>query len=158
MSTNYPQQLEHGPYLDKSFPEVYKALALTYSTLGQELEKVGLPQDLVELVLVRASQINGCATCLSIHAPQARKAGVSEVKLDVLNAWRETDIFSVQERAALDLTEALTILPTGARAADAPLKALEVFSPEQVAALGWAIALINAFNRVSLASGHPVKG
>lgn len=154
-SDHYPEQQPHGPYLDKFFPDVYSLLAKTNSRIRQIYKEVDLPSDLIELVCVRASQLNGCATCLSIHVPAARAAGVSDIKLDVLAAWRETDLFNPAERAALELCETLTLLPEGQRSADAPLRAMSVFAEEQVAALEWCIVLINTFNRISIASGHP---
>lgn len=145
----------HGPYIDKFFPEPYKQLREVTKSLRKIYPEVDLPDSLIELVNVRVSQINGCGTCLSIHVPQARRAGVPEKKLDALAAWEMVDEFSTEERAALQLAESLTLLDRreGHRAAVA---ACSVFAEEQVAALEWAIVMINAFNRVSIASGHPL--
>lgn len=154
-SSSYPERLEHGPYLDKFFPEVYSALGKTNGQLKKVYQDVDLSADLIELALVRASQLNGCSACLSIHVPRARRAGVSQNKLDVLASWRETDAFSPYERAALELAETITLMPAGVRKADAPVKAMEIFTEEQVAALTWAIIMINTYNRISIFSGHP---
>lgn len=157
-SVSYPATLPGGPYLDKFFPEVYSALGKVNGQLKKVYADVDLSADLLELALVRASQLNGCSACLSIHVPRARRAGVSQTKLDVLASWRETDAFSPHERAALELAETITLMPPGVRKADAPLKAMEIFTEEQVAALEWAIIMINTYNRISIFSGHPPLG
>lgn len=154
-SPRYPETLPHGPYLDKYFPDVYRALNAASATLRTVYPEVDLPDALIELVSVRASQLNGCPACLSIHIPKALRVGVPQATIDVLAAWRETDRFSPAERAALELTEAITLLPAGERHADTPLKALEIFAEEQVAALEWAVIMINTYNRLSIFSGHP---
>ncbi|WIM70340.1 carboxymuconolactone decarboxylase family protein [Corynebacterium suedekumii] len=146
----------HAPYLDKFYPEIYRELGNVTRTLRDLYPEVDLPLGLIELVNIRVSQINGCGTCLSIHVPAARKAGVEEWKLDALPAWRMVREYSDQERAALQLAETLTLLPKDRENSRAAVEACEVFAEEQVAALEWAIIMINAFNRVSIASGHPL--
>ncbi len=144
------------PYLDKFYPDLYRSLGEVARELRSTFREVDLPASLTELVNVRVSQINGCAACLSIHAESARRAGVEQVKLDVLPAWREVDDFDEKEKAALELAEILTVLPPGQNHSRAALVACEVFAEEQVAALEWGIIVINAYNRISIASGHPV--
>ncbi|MDO5670673.1 MAG: carboxymuconolactone decarboxylase family protein [Corynebacterium sp.] len=144
------------PYLDKFYPEVYKSLTEVSKKLNTLYPDVDLPKALIELVAVRVSQINGCGTCLSIHIPAARKAGVPDNKLDALPAWRMVAEFTDKEKAALELAETLTLLPGGQDNSRAALPACEIFAEEQVAALEWSIIMINAFNRVSIASGHPL--
>lgn len=145
----------HGPYIDKFFPEPYKNMLELTKTLRKIYPDVDLPTSLIELVNVRVSQINGCGTCLSLHVPAARRAGVPEKKLDALAGWQMVDEFTVEEKAALQLAESLTLLESheGHLAART---ACSVFAEEQVAALEWAIIAINAFNRISIASGHPL--
>lgn len=147
----------HPPYIDKFYPAVYKQLVAVSAELRKIYPEVDLPLSLVELVNVRVSQINGCSTCLSLHIPQAIKAGVPQWQLDVLSAWRMVPDFTKQERAALELAESLTLLEDG-KGHTAGLIACDVFAEEQVAALEWAISVINAFNRVSIASAHPLLG
>ena len=77
---------------------------------GQSVAKLGLEASLMELVKIRASQINGCAFCLDMHAAAARKAGETEQRLYLLDAWRDSPLYSDRERAALAWTEALTRL------------------------------------------------
>lgn len=145
----------HPPYIDKFFPEPYKALLDVTAKLRKIYPEVDLPTSLIELVNVRVSQINACGTCLSMHIPQALRAGVPEWQLDALPAWRMVYEFDEKERAALELAESLTLLGEG-KGHTAGLAACEVFAEEQVAALEWAIVMINAFNRVSIASAHPL--
>lgn len=144
------------PYIDKVHPEPYAALTQAAKASRTASIDAGLEPSLLELVNTRVSQINGCVTCLSIHAPAARKAGVDEAKLDLLPAWRDTDVFTPLERAALALAEALTTPQTHELAA-AQSVISELLSPEAYTVLEWAIVIINAFNRLSIASGHPPR-
>ncbi|MFZ0090784.1 MAG: carboxymuconolactone decarboxylase family protein [Solirubrobacteraceae bacterium] len=105
-----------------------------------------------ELVKVRASQINGCAFCIDMHAREARAAGESEQRLYVLSAWRDVPFFSEAERAALALTEALTELGEGHVPDAVYRRAAAHFDDETLAALLFAIATINAWNRLSIAA------
>ncbi|UVE96213.1 carboxymuconolactone decarboxylase family protein [Dietzia sp. B32] len=142
------------PQLDRTPREVYKRLVRTAVASREASGEAGLEESLLELVNVRVSQINGCAACLATHVPAARKAGVSRERLDLLSAWRELDDFGEPERAALRLAEALTRLDDSDERMAALAAAAEHFSDEQLAALEWTIVLINAFNRVSVASHH----
>lgn len=143
------------PYIDKTDPDTYKALVKTSAVAKKTFLAAGLEAALLEIINTRVSQINACVTCLSIHAAEARKAGVSQLKLDVLPAWRDTDLFDDKERAALLLAESLTTLNPSEDRDVTTAFVQEFFTPEQVTALEWAIILIGAFNRVSIASGHP---
>ena len=106
-----------------------------------------LEPSLAELVKIRASQINGCAVCLDMHMREARKQGEREERIIMLDAWRETQIFTPRERAALAWTEALTRL-SETRAPDADYRMVEEqFTPEEVVNLTLMINVINSFNR-----------
>ncbi|MDO5633240.1 MAG: carboxymuconolactone decarboxylase family protein, partial [Paracoccus sp. (in: a-proteobacteria)] len=110
----------------KAAPDVMKAML----TLEASLKNLSISAALRELIKMRVSQINGCAYCLDMHAPEARKVGISQQKLDVLAAWRESPAFDARERAALGWAESLTrIEATGAPRADYDLLA-EAFSPQ----------------------------
>jgi AhpD family alkylhydroperoxidase len=121
------------------------------------IQASSLGHALVELVKTRASQINGCAYCLHMHTHDARQAGESEARLYLLSAWRESQLYTARERAALAWTEALTnIAATGAP--DADYEALKPhFSETEIVALTLLITTINAWNRVALGfrSQHP---
>lgn len=148
------------PYIDKTHPEVYRAMNAAVLAGRKAYDDAGLPRDLVELVNVRVSQINGCPTCLSVHVPAARKAGIDELTLDLLPSWRHDSSgqFTSTQRAALGLAEALTAPQpgTGRPSVDtAVAEAAAEFTEQQIGALEWAVILINAYNRISIGSGHP---
>ena len=119
-------------------------------TLEGGIAKLGLEPSLIELVKMRASQINGCAFCLDMHSRDARKAGESERRLYVLPAWRETQLFTPREQAALAWTEALTLVTQG-HASDADYAfAKAEFSDAELVNLTLAITTINAWNRFAI--------
>ena len=110
----------------------------------------GLEPSLLELVKIRASQINGCAICLHMHTQEARRAGESEERIYMLDAWKESSLYNPRERAALAWTEALTRLTeTGAPDADYQIMA-DQFSPDEQVNLTMAIVVINGFNRLGV--------
>ena len=124
--------------------------------LGKYLAKCGLEKGLQELVKLRASQINGCAYCLDMHSKDARAAGETEQRLYTLSAWRETPFFTPRERAALAWTEAVTVISGGV--SDAVYQeARKHFSDKELVDLTWAVAAINAWNRIAI-SFHMVPG
>lgn len=113
----------------------------------------GLEPDLLELVKIRASQINGCANCLNMHTSDARKAGETEQRLHLLAAWHEAPVFSDRERAALDWTDHLTLIAER-RAPDHVYAALDrEFTKEEQVKLTMAINVINGWNRLAVAFG-----
>jgi AhpD family alkylhydroperoxidase len=111
----------------------------------------GLDRALVELVSIRASQINGCAFCLAMHAPMAREAGVTQAKLDTLSAWREQPSFSLRERAALAWTDAVTLIADGQAPDDVYAEARRQFGEKELVDLTLAIVNINGWNRLMAA-------
>jgi AhpD family alkylhydroperoxidase len=120
--------------------------------------QIGLEESLMELVEIRASQINGCAACLHMHTAAARKRGESEERLYLLDAWRESPLYSARERAALAWTEALTLV-SETHAPDEAYQALQAqFTPEEQVALTLLIVTINGWNRVQIGfrGVHPV--
>ena len=109
----------------------------------------GIEPRLAALVQMRSSQINGCAYCLNMHAKEARKAGETQQRLDVLAGWRDAPLFSDRERAALAWTEALTQLSGGHGGLDAAHAGLaEHFSPEEQVKLTLLVNVINGWNRL----------
>ncbi|MFN3601701.1 MAG: carboxymuconolactone decarboxylase family protein [Dietzia sp.] len=145
------------PKLDRAQREVYKRLVRTAVASREASTEAGLEESLLELVNIRVSQLNGCAACLATHVPAARKAGVSQDRLDLLPAWRDIDAFGDTERSALRLAETLTRLDSVDEREAATAAAAEHFDEDQLSALEWSIVLINAFNRVSIASDHEVR-
>jgi AhpD family alkylhydroperoxidase len=126
-------------------PEPVKALY----ALGHYLAGCGLEPPLLELVKVRASQVNGCAFCLDMHTQDARAAGETEQRLYALSAWRETPFFTDRERAALAWTEAVTLVAGGVSDAEYE-EARRHFSEKELADLTWAVIAINGWNRLAI--------
>ncbi|MCF3946263.1 carboxymuconolactone decarboxylase family protein [Acidiphilium sp. AL] len=114
------------------------------------IRRCGLKPGLIELVKMRASQINGCAFCLDMHSKAARKAGETEQRLYLLDAWRESPIYTPAERAALAWTESLTRIGD-THASDADYEALRAhFSDKEIIDLTILIGLINVWNRLAI--------
>jgi AhpD family alkylhydroperoxidase len=130
----------------KLVPEVYAAVR----ALGQMAAKAGLDKQLLELVKLRASQINGCAFCVQFHILQAESLGVAADKLNLVVVWREAPQFSGRERAALAWTEALTKLGDGVTD-EVYGEARAEFSEQELSYLTSAIAAINVWNRYGVA-------
>jgi len=127
-------------------PDAMKAMI----ALEVAVNKLGLEPSLLELVKLRASQINGCAFCIDMHTTDARKAGESDRRMHGVAAWRETPFFSEREQAALAWTEALTQLST-THAPDADYERLQAhFSPKEQVDLTLAINTINSWNRLGV--------
>src|SRR3954466_4469210 len=125
--------------------------------LEKQVSKAGLDNTLLDLVRMRASQINGCAYCLDMHSKDARAAGETEQRLYGLNAWRETPYYSARERAALDWTEALTLVTEGHVPDDVYERVRGEFSDDELAHLSLAIVAINGWNRLNIA-GRTMPG
>ncbi len=110
----------------------------------------GLEPNLLELVKMRASQINGCAYCIDMHSKDARAAGETEQRLYALNAWHETPFFSGRERAALEWTEALTLISTSHVPDELYQRVRDHFSEEELVNLSIAVVAINGWNRLAI--------
>ncbi|MFF8726942.1 carboxymuconolactone decarboxylase family protein [Streptomyces sp. NPDC015171] len=144
-------------YIDKQSPKAYHALVQTADAVHTAAAEAGLDRVLVELVNLRVSQLNGCAYCLHVHTRAALRAGDTPQRLGVLAAWRDTDLFTPVERAALALAEATTDAAGTAAQDTAYAAAREVLTDDQISAVIWVAVTINAFNRVSIMSRHPVR-
>ena len=131
----------------KASPAGAKAMGELHSCM----HRCGLERGLLELVKLRASQINGCAHCIDMHSKELRAAGESEQRLYLLDAWRESPLYSERERAALAWTEALTLVTQG----HVPDEVYEVargqFDERELADLTLAIVAINGANRLNIA-------
>ncbi|MET8170116.1 carboxymuconolactone decarboxylase family protein [Streptomyces sp. NPDC005329] len=143
-------------FIDKQSPQAYHALVQTSEAVRATAADAGLERTVVELIDLRVSQLNGCAFCLDLHTRAALRAGEDTRRLGVLAAWRDTDLFSPLERAALALAEATTVPSDAAAQETAYADALEVLTEDQISAVIWVAVTINAFNRVSILSKHPV--
>ncbi|HKM68200.1 MAG TPA: carboxymuconolactone decarboxylase family protein [Candidatus Acidoferrum sp.] len=114
------------------------------------LSRCGLDANLIHLIKLRASQINGCAFCIDMHWKDARAGGESEQRLYGLDAWRESPYYTDRERAALDWTEALTLI-SGTHAPNESFAGLQAqFTEKEIVDLTYAVSTINAWNRLAI--------
>jgi AhpD family alkylhydroperoxidase len=139
-----------------SVPGVLDALQSLSKAAAEAADRAGLPHKTVELVSLRASQINGCAVCLDMHTRGAKKAGEADERLFTLAAWRDTPYFSAAERAALALAEAGTRLADRADPVTEAVfdEAAEHYDEPALAALVVCIAAINTWNRLNVITGQ----
>lgn len=126
------------------------ALLKQYYDYSNSVHESGLEHSLIELVKIRASQINGCANCLNMHTSDARKAGETEQRLHLLAAWHEAPLFSDRERAALDWTDHLTLIADKRAPNDVYAALDKEFSKEEQVALTMLINVINGWNRLAV--------
>jgi alkylhydroperoxidase AhpD family core domain len=119
------------------------------------LHRCGLEGSLIELVKLRASQINGCAYCIDMHTKDARAAGETEQRLYLLDAWRESPFYSPRERAALAWTESVTRVSETHVPDDVYEEARKHFSDKELVDLNWVVVAINAWNRLAIAFRFP---
>lgn len=144
--------------LRMSYEEFTRAAAPVQDALlalGKAVDDSGLDKAFTELVKLRASQINGCSFCLQLHLNIARKLGVPREKLDLIGVWRETDVFSPRERAALAWTEALTELNGEEARAAAGAALPEHFTQGEILFLTITIGTINQWNRIAIGLSFP---
>jgi AhpD family alkylhydroperoxidase len=120
--------------------------------LERQVRQAGFDHRLLDLVRMRASQINRCAYCLDMHSKDARASGETEQRLYGLDAWRETPYYSARERAALEWTEALTLVAETGVPDDVYERVREQFSEDELVHLSLAIVAINGWNRLNIAA------
>ena len=142
----------------KASPQADKAMM----GLHMFVRNCGLDHSLLELVKLRASQLNGCAHCIDMHTKELRADGESEQRLYLLNAWRESPFYSDRERAALAWAEAVTLLPHSEVSDEVYEQARALFSEEELVNLTMALVAINGANRLNIAfrtvpGGHQVR-
>ncbi len=135
----------------KVAPEGYQAV----SGLEKYVDNCGFEQSLLELVKLRASQINGCAFCLDMHTKDARSEGESEQRLYCLSTWREAPFYSERERAALAWTEAVTKISENHVPDDVYENARAQFSDKELVDLTLAVIAINSWNRLAISFNTP---
>jgi AhpD family alkylhydroperoxidase len=124
----------------------------SFGAMFRLTQSIELDRGVHDLVNIRASQINGCAFCLDMHWQDARAAGESEARLYGLDAWRETPLYRARERAALELSEAMTLVAEAGVPDDVWQRARASFDEGELAQLVFAIATINAWNRLNVAT------
>ncbi|NGY64150.1 carboxymuconolactone decarboxylase family protein [Lentzea sp. NEAU-D13] len=133
-------------------PDVSTAMRSLHLAAADAAARAGLPAPLLELLRLRASQINGCEFCLDLHARDARAGGESAERLDALSTWQGSALFDAREKAALALTEAITLVHDG-QVPDAVYRAaVTEFGEAGTAALIWVSTVINAYNRIAIST------
>jgi AhpD family alkylhydroperoxidase len=137
-------------YLGKTSPAAYKAM------VGLQMASAaGLDPVINELIKIRSSQLNGCAYCVHMHVSDALKMGIDNQKLHMIAVWHEApDFFSEREKVALEYAEAVTRIGDGGVSDDLHARVQEQFDPAEAGQLLAAIAMINVWNRVALATGR----
>lgn len=138
----------------KVSPGARHALLALQQYVNQES---GLEPKLLALIEMRASQINGCAFCLNMHSKEARQQGETEQRLYLLTAWRETELFTPRERAALAWTEAVTLVASSQVPDEVYEQARKEFSETELIGLTMAVIAINDWNRVNVAFRTPAE-
>lgn len=132
--------------LNQTNPAAYRAMM----QLERHVMGSGLDSTILELIKIRASQINGCAFCIDMHTKDARLNGETEQRIYALNAWQETPFFTAEERAVLSLTEAVTLIASSI-VSDAIFDDVSrYFEPNEIAELLMAIVTVNSWNRIAI--------
>jgi AhpD family alkylhydroperoxidase len=138
--------MEPRIHIDKFSPEALRAML----ALGRHLQASSLGEGLLNLVWMRASQINGCAYCLDMHSKDARARGETEQRLYALNAWLETPFYTTRERAALSWTESLTLVSQTHVPVEVYEDVRKEFAEAELVDLTYAIVSINSWNRIAI--------
>ena len=155
MNTTTLEKTQSQPRLNyaKIAPKAFQAML----AISEVAKKTGLEESLLYLVDTRASQINGCAFCIDMHIRDAKAAGETDDRINLLTAWREVDVYTPRERAALAWTERLTRL-ADAHVTDEDFEAVrEEFTEEELANLTLAIVTINGWNRFNVGFRMPPR-
>ncbi|WP_280399333.1 carboxymuconolactone decarboxylase family protein [Nocardia carnea] len=145
------------PSLDRVMPEAWKAADAFAAGIREAATQRGLSVQESEFIKLRVSQLNACAFCIDLHSREARRAGIPQQKLDLLPAWRETALFDDRQRAVLAIAESATRLPLTEESEADLAGARSVLGEEVFVAAEWVAVAINAFNRISILSGHTVR-
>jgi AhpD family alkylhydroperoxidase len=142
--------------LGKIDPELYRTVDSLERRVSERVAAAGIDEGFAHLLRLRASQLNGCAYCLKMHARDALASGESADRINVLPAWRETGYFTDKERASLALIEAITCIAEGQVPDSVYDEAAGVLSTDEIAAVEWLGVTINAWNRIAISSRMPV--
>jgi AhpD family alkylhydroperoxidase len=140
----------------KVFPGFYEAQMAVETASQEAVTAAGLDPLLVDLVKLRASQLNGCAFCLRMHAQDAVKNGETAERLAVVAAWWESQYFTAQEQAALTLAEQITLIGSQHTSPAPKVDVAAALDEKQIAAITTVAIAINGWNRIAISSGYPV--
>ncbi|WP_152363003.1 carboxymuconolactone decarboxylase family protein [Microlunatus speluncae] len=147
----------HRIQLSDALPEARKHLVRVTEAASKAASDAGLSRAVTDLVRIRVSQVNGCAYCTDTHSAEAIEAGEQPRRIFVLPVWRETELFTEQERAALELAEAMTELPEHREVSDEVyLRATKVLGEDAYVAVAWVATAMNALNRLGVTSRKPL--
>ena len=149
--------MENRVNLGKAAPALYQTVAALDRQAGEYAKSAGIAEGFAHLLRLRASQLNQCAYCVRLHTRDALASGESSDRISVLPAWRETKYFNEKERAALALSEAVTLIAEGQVPEATYEQAAAVLSREEIAAVEWLAVVINAWNRIATPSRYPVE-
>ncbi|MGJ0385543.1 carboxymuconolactone decarboxylase family protein [Paenarthrobacter nicotinovorans] len=144
-------------YLDKQQPDLYATLSHYSQQLVDEADRLGIPRRTLELINYLCSQINGCAFCLDLHHRRALKYGETEQRLSLVAVYKEVQLFEPTEVVAMEIAEQITRMSTSRPSPELFAVARQHYSDEQISVLCMAAIGINAFNRLSILSEHPVR-
>ncbi|BCW12298.1 carboxymuconolactone decarboxylase family protein [Paenarthrobacter sp. Y-19] len=144
-------------YLDKQQPVLYATLSHYSQQLVDEADRLGIPRRTLELINYLCSQINGCAFCLDLHHRRALKYGETEQRLSLVAVYKEVQLFEPSEVVAMEIAEQITRMSTSRPSPELFAVARQHYSDEQISVLCMAAIGINAFNRLSILSEHPVR-
>jgi AhpD family alkylhydroperoxidase len=140
--------MERRKNMEIAFPEAYKAMyALSVVTSQSSLTPIQK-----ELIKIRASQINGCAFCIDMHTKDALKYGETQQRIFLLNAWRETNLFTDEEKALLAITEEVTLISQKGLSEETYAQAATFFSADQIGQIIMSVVTINAWNRIAVST------
>jgi AhpD family alkylhydroperoxidase len=142
--------------LGRAAPELHQAVGKLDSMAASFATSAGIDEGFSHLLRLRASQVNRCAFCVRLHARDALASGESMDRINVLAAWRESQYFTEEERAALALVEAITLVSDGQVPDSVYSESRSALSDEKIAAVEWIGVAINAWNRIAIASRYVV--
>ncbi len=145
--------MESRIQLDLVEPNSYKAMF----ALEKYLQQSDLKKTHKELIKIRASQINGCAFCIDMHTKEAIENGETPQRIFLLNAWRDTSLFTKEERTLLEITEEITLIHNKGLTTETYEKALTVFDQNYLSQIIMAITTINAWNRIAISTNKPIE-
>jgi AhpD family alkylhydroperoxidase len=144
--------MEQRIQIDEIEPEAYKGMYIMENYLAE----CGLSKSHKELIRIRASQINGCAFCIHMHAQDAIKNGETKERIFLLDAWKETDLFSKEEKIILSMTEEITLITQKGLSPETYQKATKIFDQNYIAKIIIAITTINMWNRLLISTNKPL--
>lgn len=147
---------ERRVHLSRSAMDAYRALDNFTQTVNEIAANSGIDDRFKEIMMIHASQLNGCAFCVRIHVDRAVEAGLDADQIAQIATWRESGVFSERERAGLELTEAFTFIHEGGIPDDVYDHVGGILTEKEYVAASWLIVSINSFNRIAIAGRYPV--